>query len=200
MKRKLRFGALAAGLALLATGCFSLQGFSVKDSSLSPGQKTKIQFVERPTAPSVKDKAYQFVLIGVSKTSDLGLGKAVWGTNGKFAGPLTMASSVPLASSATAPGKCSASGLDVSSVTGVTWKAYVTPIKVADKGKVDQVAITQVNATAKKTATPDDLVTVIGVSGAWYDSTSTGTVGVPDTTDSFLCNGLATVSVYVKAS
>jgi hypothetical protein len=199
MKKKLWFGAMAAGLALVTTACFSLQGFSVQDSSLSPGQATKIQFVERPTMPAVKDKSFQFVLIGMNSSS-LGLGKAVWGTNGRFGGPLTMAASVPLATSATSPGECSGAGTDLSAMTGITWKAYLTPVKIADKGLVDRVAVTQVNLKAKASATPDSLVRVIGVSGAWYDNSSTGTVGVPDTGDGYACSGLAIVSVYVKAS
>jgi hypothetical protein len=203
MKRKLWYAALAAGLALLTTGCFALQGFSLLDSSLAPGAKTKAQFALRPFDADggavTPNKAFQFVMVGVD-TSDLGIGGATWGTNGKFGGPAPMVASAQLPGVLTTGSTCSSSalGINLSTASGVTWKGFVTATQINDKNLVDSTAITQVVLKVKPSASTATSHSVIGVTGGWKDNPSAGTVGVPDVNDSFYCTGLSADSLYVK--
>ena len=91
------------------------------------------------------DKAYQFVVVGVPDNNDLKVGNGTkWGTNGTSRRTIRdvepASSGTPLSD---ASGQCSDSGFDFSSVTGVTWKGFMTPNKVADKGKVNTEVIVQ---------------------------------------------------------
>jgi hypothetical protein len=145
------------------------------------------------------NRVYQFVMIGVDST-DLAIGKAAWGTNGTFGGPVPMVASSPLPAILTAAGKCSSTalGIDLSTASVATWKAFVTINTVNDKNLVDKTAVSQVVLKAKSTATAATVHEVIGVTGGWQDDTVGGSVGIPDAGDDFYCTGIAGASLYVK--
>ncbi len=132
------------------------------------------------------------MVVGVSDTNAIGVGKATWGTNGQFNGPLTMLVSAPLPSAMGS--QCQANGLNFDTVTGVTWKAYLTPQKIRDFAQVEKRAVVQVNLKAKAGATANTNEQVVGVSGIWVDDGDT----TVDSGDSFLCNGIATSSVAIN--
>ncbi|GIV00021.1 MAG: hypothetical protein KatS3mg014_1636 [Actinomycetota bacterium] len=76
-------------MALLLSSCFVLNDFRVGAATLTPGQKTTAFFSLYP-ASTTSDTSYQFVLVGVDDPAQLGIGKATWGTNGTFGGPVPM--------------------------------------------------------------------------------------------------------------
>jgi hypothetical protein len=131
-------------------------------------------------------------MIGVDHPGDIGVGKAVWGTNKKFGGPLGMFVSVPLATSLGS--QCQANGLNFNTITGMTWKSFVTPHGIADKGLVAQKAVSTVALKAKSAATSGDTVGVVGIAGVWVDDGS-GTLGPEDI---FFCTGISTSSIYIQ--
>jgi len=79
----------AAVLPLVLSSCFVLQSFGVTAGTLTPGAKTKAVFTLRPNSTS-PDTNYQFVVVGVDDPAQLAVGKATWGTNGRFGGPAPM--------------------------------------------------------------------------------------------------------------
>ncbi len=189
--RKVLVGLGAAAMALLLSGCFSLQGFSVLASAIAPGKTTKVQFVMHPTSTTAS-RQFQFVLVGID-SSDLAIGKATWGTNKKFGGPKAMPVAPGFAAALDASGSCSSHGLDFSSITGMTWKGFLTQHKVKDKGAVKQKAVTQVILKAKPTAARNTPHGLAGVTGVWVDDGD----HVVNGTDSFLCTGISTASLSV---
>jgi hypothetical protein len=197
MKKGLLVG-VAAGMAMLLSSCFTLQSFSLQDSSLKRKQATKAVFVVRPssTTKNVYSKLNQFVLIGVSIAGDVSIGKATWnaGKNAKFGAPKTMAVSPALAGSIGTD--CDSSGLTYSTITGMTWKGFITQTTVNDKQLVDQTVSISVALKATASAAHSDQVTVIGITGAWQDSS--GGDGLLNAPDNFYCTGNATTSLFIK--
>jgi hypothetical protein len=198
--KKLVTAAGIAAMAFMLSSCFVLQGFSILATSLNPGQGTKVQFVLHPLQEEreylgtpIRTK-YQFVIVGVPDTGDLTIGKATWGTNGKFGGPQGMPASSALATTLSMNSECVSNGLDLSSITGVNWKGFITLNPINDKGAVDQKAVVQVNLRAAADATAATSNVVFGAMGSWQDD-GNGTIGTEDT---FWCMGIATSSVYVK--
>jgi hypothetical protein len=55
-------------------------------------------------------------------------------------------------------GDCSVSGLDFATITGITWRGYLTQTRIGDKGKVNVKSITQVALKAKAGAASGDFV------------------------------------------
>ena len=194
MRKKVALLALAGSMVFLMSCGFALKGFVLLKASVEPGQKTTARFHLRP-ADETKDRYHQFVLVGVTTGGDVAVGKATWGTNGKFGGPLPMPAAPTLAATLDAEGTCSSNGLVFDNITGVTWKGFVTPKKIADRGLVGQSATTDVVVKATASAGTDANYAVVGVSGVWLDDGD----GVLDGDDTFLCSGIATTLLYVKA-
>jgi len=201
-KRKLVYPLLAAGMAILLSSCFVLQSFSILATSISPGDRTKAQFVLHPmqrgkmlSGVNIRNR-HQFILVGVWNTGQLTIGKATWGTNGRFDGPEAMPVSPDLAQALSDNGVCVQDGLSFEQMfTGgtLTWKGFMTNGTVNDKGKVDVKAIVQVVLRAAGNADAGNYP-VYGVTGGWIDE---GTAGV-DSGDSFYCTGIASSNVFIK--
>ena len=194
MKRKLLLP-LAGAMALLMSSCFFVTSFTIVDYTLDIGQTTKARFTLRPSFEAEGSwlRAYQFVLVGVSDTSAIAVGKGVWGTNGKFNGPLTM--SVNGAIDDSIGSQCSSNGLSFNEITGMTWKGYLTPQKVNDRGLVEQKAVVDVNIKAKAGASTGTAYQVMGIAGAWIDDGD----DIVNGTDTFFCWGFGTSALYVKS-
>jgi hypothetical protein len=190
MKKKLFRSLMAVPLVVLLSGClFMLQGFVVLDGHIEPGTKTKARFTLRP-ATDTNERVFQFVVVGVSDGGELKVGKATWGTNGKFGGPTAMPVSPSLPAVMGASNDCVVSGFNFGDVSATTWKAFM--VEVRTKGKVKQAATVDVVVKATQSAT-DGSEPVIGVTGIWNDD-GDGIVNGPDT---FVCSGASTSSVYV---
>ena len=194
MRKRLSYALGAGALALFMSSCFVLQSFTVLDYTLTVGQSTKAQFTLRPTDTTPGPNYRQFVLVGRSST-DVSVLAARWGTNGKFGGPFAMPSNASL------PGAigsdCSSNGIDYASITGMTWKGFITPLNVRDRGLVEQKALVQVGIKATASASPGNLYTIIGISGAWIDDGD----DIPENNadDIFFCNGIGTSAVTVRS-
>jgi hypothetical protein len=191
MRKKLLLALGAGALTVVMSSCWALQSFTVLDYTLTPGQATKARFTLRPWDVASAANNIQFVIIGVPAGGDIAAGKATWGANGLFGGPLTMNVS---AGFTTAMGNnCASNGLDFANITGVTWKAYLTPVSIRDRGRVEQKATVDVVVKAKASATTGLNSTIFGVPGRYQDDGD----GILDSGDSFQCWGLASSSVYV---
>ena len=198
-----RLGMLAIGgtLALLLSSCFVLQGFSLQATSVRPGNSTKAQFVLHPmqTAKTAEGTGipirtnYQFVVVGVPDSNDLVVGKATWGTNGKFGGPQNMLASTALPGAMATSG-CSSNGLDFASITNTTWKGFLTQGPINDRGLVDDKAIVQVGIKAKASAATATSNAIFGIQGTWVDDGD----GFLNSADDFFCMGIASSTLYVK--
>lgn len=160
------------------------------DGTLSPGDKTKARFTLRP-ATTDKTRVFQFVVVGVDDGGNLGVGRATWGTNGRFGGPRTMPQSGPLPAAMAAGGDCVTSGLSFTAITNVTWKAFM--IEIRTRGKVNLNAIVDVVVKARPGATVG-VYPVVGVTGIWLDDGD----GVVNAADQFACSGMATSTVNVS--
>jgi hypothetical protein len=196
MKKRL-LGLAAIPLVLVLSSCFSLQSFSLGKGALAPGGLTNATFVVRPASNQATgfNKGHQFVLVGVSNTADIGVGKATWNVkkNNVFAPIQNMPASTAVATSIGT--QCDTTGFSFSGISGsVTWKGFITLNPVSDKKAVGQTVVIQVGIKAKSTATHDDTVNVVGLTGMWVDSNSDGIVNPPD---SFLCSGNATTSIFI---
>ena len=190
MKKKLLLGLVAVPLVLLTSCLFVLQGFVVLDGNLGTGEKTLARFTLRPVTTETA-KVFQFVVVGVDDGGDLKVGKATWGTNGKFGGPTRMPVSAPLPAAMTTSGDCSTSGFTFNDVTNTTWKAFL--IEVRTRGKVNSKAVVDAVVTATAGATTGTSYPVIGVTGIWVDDGDTIVNGA----DTFICSGASTSSVFV---
>ncbi len=195
--KKLSLVALAGAMALLLSSCFTLQSFTLQNGALKRGQSTKALFVVRPFS-TVKaagiSVAHQFILIGVNNAADVTATNAIWNVNKnkKFAPKQSMPVSSALA---TAIGTdCDQNGFTYSTITGVTWKGFITLNPVNDKQLVSQTVAIQVGLKVKAGAAHHDNVSVIGLTGAWSDD-GDGIVNAPDT---FLCSGNATTFLFIK--
>lgn len=191
--KKFLIVAVAGVMALLLSSCFVMQGFSVKATSLVPGKGTKAVFVLHP-ASTTATKYYEFVLVGVDDGGDLSVGKAKWGTNGTFGGPFAMSYRASLDDLVATDGTCSSYGFNFASVTGITWKGFLTPNLVNDKGRVDTKVVVQVGVKAAAGAASGS-EPVIGVSGWYQDVNDDGNL---DAGDVYFCTGSSSVSLYVK--
>lgn len=192
MRKKWLLGLVAVPLVLLTSCLFMLQGFIVLDGNLGQGEKTKARFTLRPY-DETNERVYQFVVVGVTDSGDLKVGKATWGTNGKFGGPKPMPVSQPLPAAMATADTCSTSGFDFASVTSTTWKAFM--IRIRTKGKVNQTARVDAVVKATQGATTDTSHSVIGVTGIWVDDGD----GIVNDVDTFICSGAGTSSIYVHA-
>jgi hypothetical protein len=192
MRKRLQRGLLAVPLVLLLSGClFMLQGFVVLDGNLGQGEKTKARFTLRP-ASTDNDRVFQFVVVGVSDSGDLKIGKATWGTNGKFGGPKPMPVSGPLPAAMATAGTCDTTGgFEFANVSGTKWKAFL--LRVRTKGKVNQKAVVDVVVRAAQNADRGVSYQVLGVTGVWSDDGD----GIVESTDGFVCSGFSTSSLYV---
>jgi hypothetical protein len=189
--KKLLAVPLVAGLVLVLSGCFVMQGFTLKNYALSPGGKTKAVFTLRPASTSANTNK-EFVIVGVEAGGPTTIGKATWGVNGTYGGPKAM---VLEPSFVAAMGtECASNGFQFADVTNVTWKAFLTPTKVNDRGTVGTKSVVEVGINVKAAASSDDSTSVIGVSGSYSDN-GDGTINGADT---FLCTGVSQVALYVK--
>ena len=136
---------------------------------------------------------YQFVVVGVPDSGDLTVGKATWGTNGKFGGPQNMPSSAALPGAMSTSG-CSANGLDFAAITNTTWKGFLTLNPINDHGAVDTKALVQVGIKATSGAATATSNAIFGIQGTWSDDGD----GVVNAADTFSCMGIATSMLYVK--
>jgi hypothetical protein len=195
MRKKLLRGLLAVPLVVLLSGClFVMQSFAVLDASLRPGQKTLARFTVRPLTANLQ--VWQFVVVGVGTSSDVTMGKAVWGTNGNFGGPKKMPVSPDLPAAMQSADTCNATGFSFSDVTGMRWKGYL--LRVRSKQKVNQTSQVDVTLKVPQNADRGQITQVLGVTGTWSDDPSNGTVGEVDAEDTFTCGGLGTSSLRVK--
>jgi len=194
--KKWRNVALIGALAFALTGClFNLSGFVILDTSLTPGGTTTARFTVQPYSEEPL-KAYPFVLLGVDDAAQLNFGKATWGANGEFRGPLKMDPSPGFAATLDADGGCQAAGLDFGSVVGqFSWRGYVTPMAISNRGDVNHKATVDVAVKAKASAARNTNSTTMAITGLWDDD-GDGVVESDD--DVFLCTGNATASVYVN--
>ena len=69
----------------------------------------------------------------------------------------------------------------------------MTPFQVNNKGQVSKRATVDVVLKAKQGAAPDQNVAVMGITGMWDDDGD----GVVEDTDTFVCLGNATTSLYI---
>ena len=194
MRRKVGFDLGATALVFLLSSCFALQSFTVLDYIIAPGQKTTAQFVLRPMSAANKNNVPRFVIVGVPSGDNLTIGKATWGTNGTFKGPVPMAANGAILTSIGT--QCEQAGLNFADVTGTDWKAFLTPENIPDGGKTAKKAVVQVSIKAAADASTGVNYAVVGVSGDWLDD-GDDAVG-PE--DGFVCFGIATSSVLVKAA
>ena len=194
MKRKTLLALSAVPLTLLLSSCFVLQGFWVTATSIDPGGSTKAVF-KLHAYSTTPDQGDQFVVVGVPNGGDLVVQGTKWGTNGTAGGPLQMSveSALPAAMSASAD--CDANGFDFASVTGVTWKAFMTPNPVKDKGKVNTAVLVESKIKAAMAAVTEVDYQVLGVTGKYIDDDEDGVI---DSTDTFYCTGFGLANVYVN--
>ena len=191
MRKTALFGLLAIPLAFLLSACFVLQGFWIVANSIAPGGKTKAVF-ELHAASTTSDNAHQFFLVGVADIDDLTAGKATWGANGTYGGPYPLPVSANLE---TVIGTdCDSNGFELSAITGITWKGFITPTPINDRNKVNKNVIVQVGLRSPDTASAGDEA-VLGVTGAWVDDGD----GVPESGDIFYCTGFTQAWVTVTA-
>jgi hypothetical protein len=194
MKKKLLVMLGAGALTVILSSCWALQSFTVLDYTLTPGQATKARFTLRPWTASTAANNIQFVIVGVPTGGDIAVGKATWGTNNNFGGPMTM--NVSAGFTAAMGNQCASNGLDFADITGMTWKAFLTPVSIRDRGRVEQRAIVDVVVRAKADAGTGLNSTIFGVPGRYMDDGD----GILNSSDSFQCWGLASSSLYVKAA
>lgn len=199
MKKKLGFVVGALALTFMLSSCFMLVSFGILDYTLTPGQTTKARFTLRPTnfensiGPPATGPQYEFVIIGIESGSDLQANTAKWGTTGTFGGPTTMAPNGALIGAMGSA--CSGHGINFQDLTGLTFKAYVTPTKIADKNKFGRSAVVEVVIKAQADASPGDEAVIFGIAGNWVDDGN----DTPDGADFFLCSGVATTRVHIVA-
>jgi hypothetical protein len=202
MRRKIGFGLGGTVMVWLLSSCFMLNGFILLDYTLKPTQVTKARFTLRATSfesanpDGFRGAQYEFVLVGVTTDGGLVSQTARWGTTGTFGGPMTMASNGTLLTAVMSSG-CGSNGLDVNEITGMTFKAYVTPQKIGDGNKFEQKAIVEVGIKAKADATPGNEWNVIGVAGQWWDDGDDTPESGPDI---FFCHGIGTSRARIVAA
>jgi hypothetical protein len=193
MRKVLTIGSIGA-MALLLSSCFTLQSFILQKGALAPGSSTSVLINVHPysAVDTTFRKEYQFVLVGVDTPADVSVGTAKWDTKGVFNGPQAMVVQSGLL--ATIGTSCDGSGFSLSGLSGLTWKGFTTQSAVSDKGLVSKSAQIQVGIKAKGTATADDNVQVVGVTGMWDDATGDGVTG----DDTFACTGNGSAELYIK--
>ena len=94
-------------------------------------------------------------------------------------------------------GDCASNGLEYTNISGIVWKAFITPQKINDGNKFEQKSVVDVVIHAAAGADTDTNHTIIGISGEWIDQNTNDTV---DSADFFGCTGIASSPVYVKAA
>lgn len=181
MKKLLVTGGIVS-MAFLLSSCFTLQSFVIGAAALQPGKSTLISMKVHP-ASTTHSKEFQFVLVGTDSPTDLAFGKATWGANNEFGGPKAMTGVANLY--AAIDQDCDGAGFSLSTISGFTWRGYMTVNKVADKGKVATSSLITVGLKAKPGASSGDLTELVGVTGVWADAGSDG----PTTDDAFICTG-----------
>ena len=199
MRRKLGFAAGLFALTFMLSSCFLLQSFAIVDYTLTPGQGTKARFVLRPSnidqIIDLPGAQYEFVILGVPTGGSLSVQNGRWGVNGKFGGPLLMSINGGLV---TAIGtQCSSNGLNLNEITGITWKSFITPVKIRDRNAFEQKSVVEVGFKAKATAEVGVPTQLFGVAGEWVDDDEDDTV---DADDSFGCAAIDSAWVHIKAA
>lgn len=198
MRRKLGVAVSLFALTFLLSSCFLVQSFSVLDYTLNPGQQTKARFTLRPsnldnlTGPPITGAQYEFVILGVPSGGELSVQNGRWGTNGKFGGPLLMSINGGLV--AAIGSQCTSNGLNLQEITGVTWKSFITPVKIRDRNQFEQKAVVEVNFRAKATAEGGEPSQVFAVAGEWVDDDLDDIV---DSDDLFACSAIESAWVHI---
>ena len=195
MRKKALLGLLAIPMALLLSSCFVLQSFVILANSIAPGGKTKVVFTLHAATTTTGLPLKQFVVVGVPDGGDLAAKKTTWGRNGTYGGPYRMPANAALPAALAASSDCDGNGFDFAAVTGVTWKAYVTPTNVNDRGKVNKDVVVQTGIRAVPGATSDTSAQILGVSGGWQDDGD----GIPEPgDDAYNCGGFGMVNLHVR--
>lgn len=206
MRKKVSFALGVGVLTFLLSSCWVMQSFVIADYTLVPGQATKAKLTIRPMGADYAVTGFrQFLIVGVSSgligdDTDIGVSKARWGVNRQFGGPIVMAVENDIVTSL-APGDCAQSGLDFTDVTGHIWKAFATPTVKNDQGKVEKKSVMDVALKAKAAAVdPGENYSIVAVAGGWNDDGDGTPEASGSSDDSYVCWGLATGSVHVKAA
>ena len=164
------------GLTFMLSSCCALQSFSIADYTLTPGQATKVKFTLRPMGVGLQDRLHRGPpvrdhrrgALAIGQNTDIAVSNARWGVNGQFGGPIPMGVENNLV---TALGTdCASSGLNFADITGVTWKAFATPVNKNDRGVVNAKSVIDADIRAKAAAVDaGENYTIMGVAGAWQD-------------------------------
>jgi hypothetical protein len=198
MKKLVLAGSVAA-LALVTTSCFMLTGIRVTKPVVQPGGSTKVEFMLTPYSDQ-KVKVRQFVVVGVPDTGDYSIGKATWGVNGTFGGPQAMPAQPGFVEAMVASDfSCAANGLDLKTVTGVQWKAFMTSDLIRTRGLVGTNA--KVHATVRVAEGIGGYQTpmIFGATGFYGEDEATAD-GVVDSSDTFWCTGAGQLTIFVPGS
>jgi hypothetical protein len=161
---------LAAGVAIIFSGCFTWSSFKWSSTVVKPGRSTTAVIGMTPAGePPPPNKDVPFILVGFSDTTQLKLGKTrKWDTEGKFGGPLKLFSDGALRTAALSADACKVSGQPLSQIADVIWSALRTDKTVNDKDRVGKIATTRIAIKAASNAT-DHQEQIYFLGGGWQD-------------------------------
>ena len=192
--KRLRNVAAIAVVAFLMTGClFNLTGFSLLDSSLAPGKSTTARFTVQPFSTESL-RAYQFILVGVDDPAAATTAKATWGANGNFRGPATMDPVAGFAETLDSSGRLRRARHGLRRGRLAAHVARVRdPVPGEQQGTGQQACHGRRRPQGEAGRRADQNVAVMGITGMWDDDGD----GVVEDTDTFVCLGNATTSLYI---
>jgi hypothetical protein len=199
---KSRFRVVAALLvvfSLLFSACFQVRGFRVGPKDLAPGETAKIKLTFTPMGLDWAADHKVVVLVGLNRLDFRGISdfdiKGLWG------GPFTVSNNTALRDHLLTPGVCTSFGIDVSDVTGMTWRAYATNDVVPATGLTAAELLIKARLNVQVDRSPGTPNGEAGhflvLSGWWADA---GNDGVYSAGEAAVCTGAVLASVSFVAS
>ncbi len=188
-KKHLVLVAVVMAFSLVLSGCFSLRTFYWSRKSTTAGGSINAVLNLRPYNADADSSGYPFILIALGSTDPLSFGSLrVWDDDANFDGPKTMTKDNTLRNYVINNRLCTASGINASDVTGVTWTAFRAPDSVAYAANSEtKNAQVKFRINVGSGASAGNVYSVLFFSGEWEDTSGEGTPGGGDT---FTCTGV----------
>lgn len=201
MKSRLRLVALVGLMGLVATGCFTMRGFSFSKPIVDPGEVNVLTYKLQPFSPD-GSRDYPFVVLGAPVNGDTGnpnvkvVAPKKFDTGSNFGGPRDLVLDNVLRDELFYDNSLCLFGgdWDTDPTTYRIW-VFRTTATVRDRGRVGKYALTKLGI--KPLASTDSTGQFVKLAaGAWEDTDGDGTPEADN--DSMGCNSAAETSILIK--
>jgi hypothetical protein len=163
--------------SLVATACFQIRFVKLEPKSLLPGAEGTVKVELYPMSLLESTLGYTFLLIGYESADMTLTGMSNFDLNANFGGPHGRTADATLRNFLRTGDNCAAQGISASEVTGLSWVAYRTTVKVnSGAGTLGQKNLIKIDFTRTPASANNGRGDYVVFSGVWTDGDNNGTI------------------------